>query len=102
MTRLEIALLGELRLQGPDGGSIPIASQKGALLLALLAQKPGRMHRREVIQAMLWPESDQPHAQGNLRFVLHQLRKALVEHATILQSDHQSVWLESDRVNVDV
>jgi TolB-like protein len=51
---------------------------------------------------MLWPEADPPHAQGNLRFVLHQLRKALGSHAGTLRSDHQSVWLDPDRITVDV
>ncbi|HST94335.1 MAG TPA: hypothetical protein VLJ78_06110, partial [Microvirga sp.] len=77
MTGLEIALLGELRLRLVNRGSIGLASRKGTLLLALLAHSPGRRHRRDAVQALLWPDADPPHAQGNLRFVLHQLRTAL-------------------------
>ena len=77
MTGIEIALFGGPSLWHPDHGPIELASQKGAQLLALLAYVPGKRHRREVLQVLLWPDSDTPHAQGNLRFILHQLRKVL-------------------------
>jgi DNA-binding SARP family transcriptional activator len=102
MTGLEIALLGGLRLRHPDQGSMELASQKGAQLLALLAYAPGKKHRRDILQALLWPDSDQPHAQGNLRFVLHQLRKILGGDEGPLRSDGRSIWLDPDHVMVDV
>src|SRR5215217_9337485 len=102
MTELEIALLGELHLRHPGCGDVHLASQKGALLLALLAYTPGKKHRREVVQDLLWPGSDQQHAQGNLRFTLHQIRKALGEDEEILFSDSRSIWLDPDNVAVDV
>lgn len=102
MTGLEIALLGGLRLRYPSRGSIELASQKGAQLFALLAYAPGKKHRRDVLQALLWPGSDPPHAQGNLRFFLHQLRKVLGGNEGPLRSDSRSVWLDPDRVTVDV
>src|SRR6476469_1895138 len=74
MTGIEIALFGRPSLWHPDHGPIELASHKGAQLLALLAYVPGKLHRREVLQVLLWPDSDTPHAQGNLRFILHQLR----------------------------
>lgn len=102
MTGLEIALLGGLRLRHPDRGSTELASQKGAQLLALLAYAPGRAHRRDTLQALLWPDSDPPHAQGNLRFVLHQLKKGLGGNDGPLRSNTRSVWLDPDCVTVDV
>jgi DNA-binding SARP family transcriptional activator/TolB-like protein/Tfp pilus assembly protein PilF len=102
MAGLEITLLGGLRLRHPNQGTIELASQKGAQLLALLAYAPGKKHRRDVLQALLWPDSDQPHAQGNLRFVLHQLRKHLGGDEGPLLSDNQSVGLDPDRIAVDV
>ena len=77
MTELEIALLGGLRLRHPDRGPIELAGEKGPQLLARMAFPPGTRHRRDALQALLWPDSGPPHAQGNLRFVLHQLRKTL-------------------------
>jgi DNA-binding SARP family transcriptional activator len=102
MTELEIALLGGLRLRHPDRGPIELAGTKGAQLLARLACPPGTKHRRDSLQALLWPDSDPPHAQGNLRFVLHQLRKLLGESEGPLRSDSRSLWLDPNRVTVDV
>ena len=102
MTALEIALLGGLGLRHPERGNVDLASQKGALLLAFLAYAPGKKHRREVVQDLLWPGSDQQHAQGNLRFALHQIRRALGADEKILLSDSRSVWLDPDRVAADV
>src|ERR671912_1304826 len=101
MTELEIALLGGLRLRYPERGNVDLASQKGALLLALLAYTPGKKHRRQVVQDLLWPGSDQQHAQGNLRFTLHQIRKALGGSEGILLSDSRSMWLDPAGVAVD-
>src|SRR4051794_26900005 len=99
MTGLEIALLGGLRLRHPDRGLIELAGEKGPQLLACA---PSTRHRRDTLQALLWPDSDPPHAQGNLRFVLHQLREILCGNEGPLHSDSRSVWLDPDRVIVDV
>jgi TolB-like protein len=43
------------------------------------------------------------HAQGNLRFVLHQLRKSFGGgDEGPLRSDNRSIWIDPDRVVVDV
>jgi DNA-binding SARP family transcriptional activator/TolB-like protein/Tfp pilus assembly protein PilF len=102
MSRLEIALLGGLRLRHPNRGSIELAGEKGAQLLARLAYAPGTRYRRDALQALLWPDSDPPHAQGNLRFVLHQLRAMLGGNEGPLRSDSRAIWLDPDRVSVDV
>jgi DNA-binding SARP family transcriptional activator/TolB-like protein len=102
MPELDIALLGEVRLRLRGSEDVCLASQKGALLLALLAYLPGKKHRREVVQDLLWPGSDQQRAQGNLRFTLHQLRKVLGGEEKILLSDSRSIWLDPDHVVVDV
>ena len=102
MTGLEIALLGGLRLWHSDYGPIELAGEKGPQFLARLAFHAGTRHRRDALQALLWPDSDPTHAQGNLRFVLHQLRKILGESEGPLRSDSRSIWLDPDRVAVDV
>jgi DNA-binding SARP family transcriptional activator len=71
MTELEIALLGGFRLRHPDRGPIELAGEKGPQLLARLAFYPGTRHRRDVLQALLWPDSDPPHTQGNHCSVIH-------------------------------
>lgn len=102
MTELEIALLGGLRLRYPDRGPVELAGEKGPQLFARVAFPPGTRHRRDALQALLWPDADPPHAQGNLRFVLHQLRKILGGSEGPLCSSSRLVWLDPDRVTVDV
>jgi DNA-binding SARP family transcriptional activator len=102
MTELEIALLGGPRLRHPDRGPIELAGEKVPQLLAHLAYTPGTKYRRDTLQVLLWPDSDPPHAQGNLRFFLHQLRKVLGRSDGPLRSDSRFVWLDPDRVAVDV
>ena len=101
MTELEIALLGGLRLRYPDRGPIELAGEKGPQFLARQPSTPapgiGATPSRRC-----WPDADPPHAQGNLRFVLHQLRKILGGSEGPLRSDSRSIWLDPDRVAVDV
>ncbi len=47
-----------------------------ALFKALLSARECRLHRDQVAE-LLWPESDPPRADSNLRFTLHQLRSIL-------------------------
>src|SRR4051812_48385270 len=102
MTELEITLLGGLRLRHPDGGLSELAGEKSTQLLARLAFYPGKQHRRDALQVLLWPDSESSHAQGNLRFVLHQLRRILGDNEGPLRSDSRSIWLDPDRITVDV
>ena len=102
MPELQIALLGGLRLRQPGCNEVSFASPKGALLLALLAYTPGKKYRREFIQDQLWPNSDLQHAQGNLRFALHQIRRLLGGDQQIVFSDSRSIWLDPANVTVDV
>jgi DNA-binding SARP family transcriptional activator len=95
MAALEISLLGDVRL-AHAGAVIRCPGEKAMLLLARLASPPGVVHRREVLQARLWPESDRGHAQGALRFLLHRLRRALGPAAPALARDAASVWLSPD------
>ena len=48
-----------------------------SLLAYLCACEPARMHRRDTLVALLWPEHDNVHARGALRQELYQLRRAL-------------------------
>ena len=94
MPELQITLLGGLRLRQPGCNEVSFASPKGALLLALLAYTPGKKYRREFIQDQLWPNSDLQHAQGNLRFALHQIRRLLGGDQQIVFSDSRLIWLD--------
>ena len=75
MPRLSLALLGrpQARLAGE---AIRFPTRKTFGLLIYLAASLGR-HSRERLMALLWPESDAPHAQASLRNTLARLRRAL-------------------------
>src|SRR5262249_6902489 len=50
---------------------------KAEALLAVLATEPGKVHSRERLATMLWPNSGDEQARGSLRQTLALLRKAL-------------------------
>lgn len=103
MAMLHIKLLGGFRLGQDAGGKISFSSRKGALLLARLAVPPGTEHRRESLQDLLWGDAEPKRAQGNLRYLLHRLRRTLppaCAHALVCEGSR--VHLDTERVAVDV
>src|SRR5688572_32930652 len=83
-TGLALALLGpfDARL---DGEPLPhLRSRKGQWLMAALALRQGREVDRRWLAGTLWPESTERWALANLRQLLHDLRRALGSHASVL------------------
>ena len=72
--------LGTMDLRGRDGAPLDavLSGPKRLALLAYLAlARPRGFQRRDAILPLLWPDSDQQHARGALRNLLHQARSAL-------------------------
>ena len=77
---LELRTLGTIELRGEDGATIqgPLRHAKRTALLAYLAAPdPVRLHRRETLVALLWPELDDDHGRGMLRHELYELRRVM-------------------------
>ncbi len=77
---LHLTLLGHTDLTGDDGRRFDkvLAQPKRLALLAYLALgKAGRMHRRDSLLLLFWPESDDEHARGALSQSLSFLRREL-------------------------
>ena len=77
---LEFRTLGTIELRGEDGTPIhePLRHTKRTALLAYLATpNPIRLHRRETLVALLWPDLDEHHGRGILRHELYELRRSL-------------------------
>jgi DNA-binding SARP family transcriptional activator len=77
---LEFRTLGKLDLWGDDGHRIDavlLHSKRLSLLAYLCASHPPRLHRRDTLIALFWPEFDDAHARGALRQELSRLRRAL-------------------------
>ena len=100
---LEFRTLGTIELCGEDGTPIhePLRHTKRTALLAYLATpNPIRLHRRETLIALLWPELDEHHGRGILRHELYELRRAL--GPDILCSDgRELVGVDGDRLWCD-
>src|SRR3989441_9870415 len=83
-------MLGGLNLLGVGGHelkSVLAQPKRVALLAYLAAATPKRLHRRDSLLALLWPELDQEHARAALRQALHGLRQSLGEAALQSRGD---------------
>ena len=99
---LTITLFGPMQVRVAGSLLPPFRSRKALWALALLTLRPSRPVEREWLAATLWPDLEQSQAFANLRPVLSELRRALGEEGTRLQSpDRQTLLLELSGAQVD-
>lgn len=105
--RLRFYCLGSFRAV-LDGEELPRARfhrLKALALLRFLVARRGRPTSREALMELLWPEADPARASGNLRVVLHALRRGLEGHTgrgRVILSEGDLIYLDpSSRVWVD-
>ncbi len=81
-------------------------SRKAVSLLAYLAYYRDRMHPREVLAEMLWPDEDPVATRDRLRQALAAIRRLLgpegVSPGSILLADRSEVGLSPDTITTDV
>ena len=101
-----ISLLGGL---GAERGPLSLTrfrTQKTGGLLAYLACHPDRLHSRDVLTDMLWPDDDHELARGSFRTALNSLRKQLeppeMPRQSVLIADRFHVHLRSEAFTTDV
>ena len=78
MFRLRV--LGQVDLRDPEGREVTavlVQPKRLALLAYLVAFRPQRMHRRDALLPLFWPDIPESRARSSLRQALHQLRQAL-------------------------
>lgn len=100
----ELRTLGRIELRGDDGRSLEAVlrhPKRLCLLACLCASHPPRLHRRDTLVALLWPELDEIHARGALRQELYQLRRVLGADAICGQRTDM-IGVPADRVWSDV
>ena len=95
--RLDIRLLGPPEIL-VDGAPLVVDTRKAVAILALLGAE-GRAFGRDELAALLWPDADQPAANGALRRTLSTLRAATGDTVVV---DRTRVALARDGVRVDV
>jgi serine/threonine-protein kinase len=101
---VEFRILGALNLLGADGHeltSVLAQPKRIALLAYLAAAAPQRLHRRDSLVALFWPELDQEHARAALRQALHGLRHALGEDMLVTRGD-EDIGVDAARIRCDV
>lgn len=100
---LEFRTLGKLDLWGKDGcriESVLLHSKRLSLLAYLCASHPPRLHRRDTLIALFWPELDDVHARGALRQELSRLRHALGRDV-VLGEGSEAVGVDARRLWCD-
>src|SRR2546425_4187486 len=101
---IELRLLGGLDLRRSDGrelDSILTQPKRVALLAFLAAATPYRLHRRDTLLGLFWPELDQEHARAALRQALHGLRQGLGADVLTSRGDEE-VGVHDQRLWCDV
>ena len=101
---LTLRLFGAAQITGTGRELVAelLAKPKTLALLAYLAMaSPRGLHRRDVLLALLWPDSDSKHARNSLRQSLHLLRTHL-PIGTLTSRGQAEVGLDSRDLEVDV
>lgn len=83
---LQFRLLGSTELRDGDGRALEslLAQPKRVALLAYLrVDRPLRLHRRDSLLLLFWPDSDESHARGALSQALAFLRRGLGEGVVV-------------------
>lgn len=96
MPTLHIQLLGELNLVYDDAPLRSIRSPRLQALFAFLVLHRQTPHNRQQLAFQFWSDSGEAQARANLRFFLHQLRRALPDVERFLQIDESTVLWRAD------
>src|SRR5256885_7233182 len=100
---VEFRIVGPRTLLGAGGReltSVLAQPKRVALLAYLAAATPRRLHRRDSLLALFWPELDQEHARAALRQALHGLRHALGDGVLVTRGD-EDIGLDPEEIRCD-
>lgn len=99
---MRVRLLGDFELRPSEGEPLRLDSTRAESLLGYLALHAGIPQPRQVLAALLWPDSTEGQARTNLRHLLHTLRQS-VEVGHLLDISARTVALRPGiRVELDV
>src|SRR5687768_11400621 len=103
MAGLGMRLLGGFEARLASGALLCLPTRKAQALLAYLGTRPGQVHPRDKLAALLWGETRDHQARDSLRHALVALRKALHDaDPPVLRIDGQTLALDPAGVGVDV
>jgi len=101
MASLHFDMFGGFALRNADGASVTVSSRKISALAAYLAVT-AKPQSRDTLAGLLWGDSSDDHARTSLRQALTALRRALGDHADVLQATQTTVELDATRYTSDV
>jgi DNA-binding SARP family transcriptional activator len=103
LTPLRIELFGSLRITRGGEPITSVNTNRLQSLLAFLVLNGDAVQSREHLAFLLWPGSSESQARTNLRQLLHHLRRALPDEASLIAADNHAVqWRRDPSCAVDV
>jgi predicted ATPase len=99
-----VELLGNLQITRGEKTITRFESRKVGALVARIALSPERLHPREELAALLWPEADRPVGLERLRHVLSSLLRqtgGAGDADPLLIADRQAVRINREAVTCD-
>lgn len=100
--KIDIRVLGPLRVIRPNGEDCTPACKKTRALLGLLALAPDKRRARGWLQDRLWGTRGREQAAASLRQGLAEIRKCFGDDRASLVADSTLVGLDPERVAVDL
>src|SRR5262245_9827750 len=101
-----IALLGGIRAERRHVNIDRFRTRKTAVLLAYLSVHAGRLHSREMLATLLWPDAEPALGLKSLGVALSSLRKLLeppdTSDGAVVIGDRLSAGFRADSVHTDV
>lgn len=95
-------LLGPFEFRNDSGHSLTPKSQKAQAILAMLALSRRGSRSRVWLRDKLWSDRPEDQAAASLRQALLEIRKALGSARDVLLADKNTVWLDTDRIILDL
>lgn len=100
MGNLYISLFGKLRIHDDDLGTLHLEPRRAAELLCYLLLYRDRLHEREKLATLLWPEAPPAQSKRYLRQLLWQLQSTLNHtdqpDAHLVYADHTRLGINHD------
>ena len=87
---------GSFVLRHPDGTASAPLGRKARAILAYCSTHADEHVSRDRIVELLWADRGDAQARGSLRQALFEIRRAAPD---LIESDHQHVWLDANRVS---
>lgn len=104
--RIRLRFLGVFSLTNTAGVVQRFPTRHAAILVAYLAYNADRVHSRDKLAEMLWPNADFDEQRNRFRVALSQARKLLepteLDVATVLEVTRQTVKFKRDAATSDI